>query len=323
MVDKLLSSLRSSFEKIKDPRYKNAQRSISDYAMCAFSMFHLKDPSLHHYRLNYEERSPNLERIYAIKELPSDSAMRSALDQVNPKDIQKVFKPLFNQLRSGGVMKDYQVLGKYHCVLFDGTQHYCTCQTPCDHCLSQVHRNKKGEITKTTYSHKALAAVMAHPSHREVFPVACEAILKQDGTTKNDCELNAGKRLLPLVREILPKEENELIGIFDGLYPNGPFIKELQEVDMRYIIGIQEGYVLIQVEELKKAKGELQTTEWNLPNGGKGLVCWSNDLILNGSHQDIKVNYFEYQELDSKGKKVYFNSWITDIPITRENMAFL
>lgn len=322
MIDQLLLSLRLGFDKIKDPRYKNGQRSISDYAMCAFSMFHLKDPSLHHYRINYEERSSNLERIYDIKDLPSDSSMRSALDQVKPKEIQAVFKPLLNQLRLGGVMEDYKVLDKYQCVLFDGTQHYCTSKKPCNHCLSQVHRNKKGEITKVTYSHKALAAVIAHPSNKEVFPVACEAIVRQDGNTKNDCELNAGKRLLPLVREMLPKQENDLIGVFDGLYPNGPFIKELIALDMRYIIGIREGYVLVQVAELK-AKNELETKKWDLPNGGKGILYWSNDLVLNGTHQNIKVNYFEYQELDSEGKQVYFNSWITDIPITEENIQEL
>ena len=93
-----------------------------------------------------------------------------------------------------------------------------------------------------TYSHQALGAVMAHPSNKEVFPIACEAIVKQDDSKKNDCELNASKRLIPTVRQMLPASEYKLIGVFDGLYPNGPHIKTLEEHEMSYIIGIREGY---------------------------------------------------------------------------------
>ena len=47
-------------------------------------------------------------------------------------------------------------------------------------------------------------------------------------------------------------------------------------------------------------------------------------MILNGQHQHIQVNYLEYQQVDLRsGKTVYANSWITDIPITRDNVQEL
>lgn len=124
-----------------------------------------------------------------------------------------------------------------------------------------MHRNKKGAVTQTTYHHQALAGVLAHYDHKEVFPVACEAIVKQDGDTKNDCERNAAKRLMPIVRTMLPEDCYELLGVFDGLYPIGPLIRLLKEKNIRFVTGIQEGYVLIQVEKLKKEKS-LQEYEW-------------------------------------------------------------
>lgn len=322
MVDKLIQDIKSGFKQVNEHRYKNAQINLDDYLQSGFAMFHLKDPSVHQYRLNYPEREANLERIYQLDFLPSDSAMREGIDGINPSDIQNIFKIPLQKIDEQGIMEEYKVLGRYQSILFDGTQHYCTAKTPCEHCLTRVHRNKKGQITKTTYSHQALAAVMAHPDSKEVFPVACEAIVKQDGAVKNDCELNASKRLIPLVRQMLPLEKYELLGVFDGLYPNGPHIKLLGKYNMRYIIGIQEGYVLIQIEDLKK-RNALQTKEWTNSNGEKCIARWYNSLILNGQHQDISTNYFEYEELDAQGNRIYFNTWITDIPIEVENIEEL
>lgn len=322
MIDNIIQGIKIGFEQVTEHRYINAQIALADYLQSAFAMFHLKDPSLHQYRLNYPEREENLKNIYHVNFLPSDSAMREGIDGINPDDIQECFKIPHQQLVEHGIMDEYKVLGSYQAILFDGTQHYCTAKTPCSHCLKKEYRNKKGKITKTTYSHQALATVMAHPNHKEVFPIANEAIVKQDGSEKNDCELNASKRLIPKVRRMLPIADYDLIGVFDGLYPNGPHIKLLAEYQMRYIIGIRDGYVLVQVAALK-AKNALKTKQWHGLKRKKGIARWHNDLILNGQHQEISTNYFEYEEFDESGKRTFYNSWITDIPITEENIKEL
>lgn len=55
-----------------------------------------------------------------------------------------------------------------------------------------------------TYHHQMLGAAIVHPDSREVVPLAPEPIIKQDGTTKNDCERNACKRLLEKIRREHP-----------------------------------------------------------------------------------------------------------------------
>lgn len=322
MIDQIIQDIKKGFEQVTEHRYKNAQIKLADYLQSAFAMFHLKDPSLHHYRLNYSEREDNLSRVYQIEFLPSDSAMREGIDGVLPSDLQDCFRIPLQAVKAGGIMEEYQVLGGYQVILFDGTQHFCSANTPCKHCLQKVYRNKKGEVTKISYSHQALSAVMAHPDHKEVFPIACEAIVKQDGAEKNDCELNASKRLIPAVRQMLPADEHQLIGVFDGLYPNGPHLQLLQDAQMRYIIGIKEGYVLVQVDALKE-QGAMQTRQWSDANGTKHKVQWTNGLILNGQHQGIRTNYFEYEQWDKKGNRCYYNSWITDFEITENNIKEL
>ena len=325
MVDKLIQGIKTAFSNVSEHRYKNAQIPLSDYLQSAFAMFHLKDPSLHHYRVNYDERSANLERIYGITELPSDTAMREGIDGILPAHLQECFRYPLQVLEKEGVMNSYKVLSRYTTFLFDGTEHYCnknSDEPPCPHCLTKEHKNKQGEVTKTTYHHQALGCVLAHPDHKEVFPVAAEAIVRQDGATKNDCEQNAAKRLLPIVRDLLPKSRYELLGVFDGLYPTGPFINLLGQHNMRYIIAIKDGYVLVQVEKLRAQKA-LQEYEWVNDKGEKCCTRWHNKLILNGQNQDTFVNYFEYEQFDTKGKRVYHNAWITDLPIDQKDIQEL
>ena len=181
-----------------------------------------------------------------------------------------------------------------------------------------VKNHRNGE---QTFYHQLLGAVAVHPKQSTVFPIACEAIVKQDGSTKNDCELNASKRIIPQIRKMLPDEE--IIAIFDALYINGPHIKALSDDNMRYIIGSKgQTYVDIQVEQLRQ-NNELQNLQWQV--GDKiCTVNFANGLILNGQHQDILTNYFEYSEIDkSSAQQVFYSTWITDIEITLENVQEL
>ncbi len=79
-----------------------------------------------------------------------------------------------------------------------------------------------------------LGAVLVHPDCAEVFPLAPEPILKPDGAKKNDCERNAAKRLLTDLRREHP--HLKLIVVEDALASNGPHIRHLQALDLRFII---------------------------------------------------------------------------------------
>jgi hypothetical protein len=178
------------------------------------------------------------------------------------------------------------------------------------------HRNGK-----QPFYHQLLGAVAMHPEQSTVFPVACEAIVKQDSSIKNDCELNASKRILPQIRQTLFEEQ--IIAVFDALYINGPHIKALLDEDIRYIIGTKgQTYVDIQVERLRKTK-DLQELQWDTSD----TICkayFTNGLILNGQHQDVLTNYFECTETQKRtGEQVFFSTWVTDITITADNIQEL
>jgi len=301
---------------MKDPRRNNISYELPSLLSLAFAMFHLKDASLSSFREQFSIRSENLQRVYGVDILPGDTAIRQGIDEINPKELQSLFKPQVDFLKTQGVLEERHVLGDYTAVSVDGTGHYCSGIKGCPQCMIKKHRDGK-----ITYYHQLLGAVSVHPKQSTVFPVACEAIVKQDGSTKNDCELNASKRIIPQIRAALGEEK--VIAIFDALYINGPHIKALLSENMSYIIGSKGStYVDVQIENLRKT-GQLKTLTWQTEDK-KCTVNYANGLILNGQHQEILTNYFEYIETDQESaEQTFYSTWITDIEIKEENLEEL
>ena len=315
MIDFLIKKVREELSKIPEHRADNKHYELIDCLMGSFAMFSLKDRSLLSFRKKYAERSANLNRVYQIKSIPEDSALRSTIDGVQPSDLQKVFPEMIDELYKRGELQRRKVLnGKYYLLAGDGTQHYCSCSKSCSHCLVREHRNG----TKSYY-HQMLAAVLIHPEEATVFPAACEPIVRQDGANKNDCETNAGKRLLPQIRACLPETKYaKLLLTLDALYGTGPFIKCLKDQSINYIIRIKEGFVKLQAERLRQG-GKLKERNWQ-KNNTIYRIEYTNGLILNGTHPDIETNYIRYTEWDAQTGEIIFDAeWITDIKITQWN----
>ncbi len=311
MIDELIKLVRDGFKSISDHRGYNSTFSLEDLLSAGFAIFSLKDPSLLAFRHQFSRRSENLKRIYGIKQIPEDTALREGLDGVDPVVLQAQFKPLVDRLRQEGMVEKRQVLGGYTVLAGDGTQHFCSGSRSCEHCLTKQHRN--GSVT---FHHQLLGAVWVQPGEKTVFPIAVEPIVRQDGNEKNDCELNAAKRLVPQIRQVMPVER--LLLTLDALYANGPLIRLLMEHRISFLIGIKEGFVPIQAERLAD-EGKLKEISWE-SNGRVCAVRFANDLILNGQNQDLSVNYLEYIEADPQsGERLFYSTWITDIPIDENN----
>ena len=75
-------------------------------------------------------------------------------------------------------------------------------------------------------------AVLVHPEHKSVIPLAPEPIVKGDGCTKNDCERNASKRLLMDLRREHP--HLKVLIVEDGLAANFPHLSLLNSLNMDY-----------------------------------------------------------------------------------------
>jgi hypothetical protein len=316
----LLKLLRSGFEEIEDHRAAELVKvSLPDTLMSAFAMFSLKDPSL----LAFDQRREtdgNLKRVYDLEEVPCDTQMRTTADEVVPRAIRPLFKGVFGEVqhaRGEGqqdkMLKKYLFLEDSYLLSLDGTGHFSSKKIHCDSCLEKVNK-KTGEVT---YYHQMLGAAIVHPDAKVVIPFAPEPIIKQDGDTKNDCERNAAKRFFEKLRQDYP--DLPLIVTEDALSSNAPHIRELERHNLHYILGVKEGDHPFLFERVAAAQQAGQTTELEFHGiGVKHRFRFLNQVPLNQSNQDVLVNFVEYWEI--KGEKTQHFCWVTDIPVTTENV---
>lgn len=194
------------------------------------------------------------------------------------------------------------------------------------------------------YQHQMLGLAMVHPDHKTTIPFCPEPIMNCDGSTKNDCEINASKRLVEQFRKDHPHLRMTILG--DDLYSNAPLIKLLVDNKLNYLLVAKETsheFLFEYIESMKKFTEverrdfpELPRVEFHQTTeviGEKILktitrkLKFINGVPLNESNQDIKVNFLEYWEhedyTDKDGvhhsRQRFHSSWITDIKITKDN----
>jgi hypothetical protein len=314
-ADALFKLIHQTFDTVPEHRPMNIAISLGDALMSGFALFSLKDPSL----LAFDERRAapeNLQRMYHVQQIPSDTQMRSILDEVAPAHLRPVFKAVFQTLRQEKTLRRLCFMGHYYLVSLDGTGYFSSKKVHCDQCLERKNSHT-GEIT---YMHQLLGGAIVCPGHTEVVPLCPEPIIKQDGSTKNDCERNAAKRFLNQLRADHPHVP--FIITEDALSANAPHIQELQRHKLHFILGVKPGDHAHLFDYVAAAHAQGATLEFEQTvDGVTQRFRWLNDVPLNASHPDVRVNFLEYWEI--RGDRVQHFTWITDFVITSQNAPTL
>lgn len=165
-----------------------------------------------------------------------------------------------------------------------------------------------------------------HPDMRQVIPLMPEEIRNTDGASKQDCEMNAGKRLIPKLRKAHPQLGIILGG--DDLFSRQPIIEDAVAAKMHYIfVAKPECHTYLmdwlraypqlnQYETLDKKKSNIRY-----------VYQWTNKVPLHGDEKAILVNYFDVKvyttDKNGKEKISYQNSWVTDLEVTQKNVGTL
>lgn len=308
----LLTTIRNCFLKIPDSKPRS-DIPLVDHLMSGLAVFGLKYPSLLQFDRDQNTATlrANLKNLYGISQAPCDTWLRERLDAVDPGHLRRAYRQLFGTLQRGKGLEGFTWWNDHYLLSIDGTGYFSSPSVHCEQCCEKRHRDGR-----TTWYHQMLGAVLVHPDCREVFPLAPEPIVKQDGTNKNDCERNAGKRLLTDIRREHP--HLKMIVIEDGLASNGPHIRHLKNLNYRFILGAKSTdhpFLFDWVESRSNSREHHQIDA----AGVKHRFRYLNDAPLNDTHFDLSVNFLEYWETNPSGKTRYF-SWVTDIPITESNL---
>lgn len=314
----LLKFTSNYFETIKnEERKRSCEFSLKDCLMSGLAIFSLKYPSLLKFEKERRENEPligNLERLYNVNKAPCDTQLRERLDVVNPKVVRKAFNILISKIQRDKVLEDYKYMGEYYLLSIDGTAYFHSQDVYCENCCEK--KDKEGNII--SYHHNLLAGSIVHPNLKTVIPIAPEPIVKQDGVDKNDCELNAAKRLLPMIKTEHP--HLKIIIVADALSANAPYVNLCRENSFNFIIVVKESDHKHLFEIYRNANCEVHTKV--LENGNIGEFSYINDVALNKSHPDCKINFLYFREIKKNGK-ISTWTWITGIAIEQGNLKLL
>jgi hypothetical protein len=315
-ADALYAVLYARFAQLPQDRPPNAVFPLADVLQSAFALFALKDPSL--LAFDARRRDANLQALFGIGRIPCDTQLRTILDDVPPDDLRPAFTDLFRELQRGKALEPYVFHDGAYLLSLDGTGYFSSQVIHCGACLEKVHQ-RTGQVT---YEHQMLAAVLIHPDHREVFPLAPEPIQKQDGSTKNDCERNAAKRLLRKLRADHP--HLPLIVVEDGLASNAPHIRLLQELSLHFLLGVKPGDHTFLFDRVTEAYDRDRVTTRSWRDGDVHCeLSFVNGVPLNESNPDLLVNFLQYAEYGPDGEIRASFAWVTDLRITRANARHL
>ena len=318
--DALISDYANRVSEILDHRRaKSNDYEVKDVMLSALACMYMQSPSLLSFQENLEIKAHrnNLISMFQVRSTPKATAMKEFIDEARPEELTPLFKQYITKLQRNNFLKDYQFIDDKYLVALDGTQYFSSKKINCSCCLQKQH--KDGSIT---YSHQALQAAIVSPDKKQVLPLMPEDIRNSDGDEKQDCEINAAKRLVPKIRKAHPRMP--MLWLADSLYATSPFISLLQSNPKdNFILRAQE-------KDHKTLYGNIDKMEPHkheevIKKGKETLYYrWYNDVNLNASCS-IKVNVLRIYstKTDRYGNQssTIVGLWITDLNIDADNIS--
>jgi hypothetical protein len=320
----VIALLGRAVDRMPDSRDPNrVNYALRDAALAAFAMFYFQAPSLLAFQRQLHSRTNrnNLATLFGVTEVPSDSQLRAMLDGAPYEPLRRLLGQIFERYRRSGWAAQFttsRALGRHYPLALDATDYHSSTAVGCQHCLQSV------EGTRTRYRHTMLSATIIKPRSHHVLPIDAEPILNTDGAEKQDCELNAAKRLLPRLRREHPKLALVVLG--DALYAHEPFLAEVERLGMRHVLVVKPGSqpeTFAWVEDLERQDGWVQHGTWS-----EGAASRRRDYqyricprVPVSDQRGTWATFVEMWERDRAGKLLYHNSWVTNLEVTAETVA--
>jgi hypothetical protein len=328
-LEAIVYLLASTFRAVDDARATEQLRyPLHDTLMSGFALMFFQHSSLLQFQRAMEKKRQrcNLQTIFGVHEVPSDTQMRKILDGVEVEALRAILPQLWEKVRRAGWGRRFttavpsgQHQGTYYTVALDGSEYFRSTQVQCPHCLRQP--DSKGRMH---YSHLIVGATLVRAGSHQVLPLDVEEVRNATAeSTPQDCELTAAKRLLARIRREHPQMAQIVIG--DDLYAHVPFIEQLQQQHQHYMLVAKPGSHPTSVAAVAAAEGtaQSQTGQWTEGSGARQRTYTYHFVrqVPLALESAIRVNYLEVWGHAVGGELLYHNSWITDLDVDAANVA--
>lgn len=325
----LVKSFGKHLDGLQDSRNSSrVQYTLSDIVLSAFACMYFQDPSMLSFqnRLKDKKNFSNFNSLFGVGTIPESTQLRDVIDAIPAQDLMPMLKKVFTQLQRGKHLEQFQSLRGKYLLSIDGTQYFTSDKVSCEHCLTREHKS-----AGTTFHHYALQAAVVHPNLKQAIPIAVEDIRNDDGTKKQDCEINAAKRLVPAIRKQHPQLEVILLG--DGLFSKHSLIEMAKAERMDFIFTVKPGdhkYLFDWLDINKSRVNHLTVQKGNRHKGSETehVYSWVEHAPLESVGKTY-INFFQLEifsidQNTGEKNRTYRSSWVSSITPTEatiENMT--
>jgi hypothetical protein len=321
--------LASTFGEVEEPRATDQLRyPLPDTVMSGFAVMFFQHPSLLQFQRAMEQkrRRCNLQTIFGVHQVPSDTQMREILDRVDPDSLRGIFPQMWGKVRRAGWGPRFTTTlpsgahqGKYYTVALDGSEYVRSTKVQCPPCLRQP--DPQGRVH---YSPKIVGATVVRAGAHQVLPLDVEEVRNATAeSAPQDCELTAAKRLITRLRREHPAMAQIVIG--DDLYSHVPFVEQLQQLRQHYVLVAKPSSHPTLLAAVAAAEGteQSQTGHWTEGRGAQQRT-YTYRLVRPlplAIESAVRVSSVAVWEHTAQGNLLYHNSWITDLDVDTANVA--
>jgi hypothetical protein len=203
--------LVTACDALEDPRAADQLTSpLHDTVMSGFALMFFQHPSLLQFQraMPQKRRRCNLQTLFGVHEVPSDTQLREILDGVEPEPLRALLPLLCEKVRRAGWGGQFttprpsgQPQGTYYTVALEGSEYFHSTRSQCRHCLGQPEA--QGPVH---YSQLVVSATLVRAGAHQVLPLDAEEVRNPTGESHpQDCELTASKRLVTRLRREHPQ----------------------------------------------------------------------------------------------------------------------
>jgi len=297
-----------ALSKIHDPRNPNKIiYPLAEELLLGILLFVVKLESRRNikFQLNSQEFIDNIKGIGKIffpdqefpDTIPHGDTLNYVLEKIPEIEIYGLRTEIIRELIRKKSLEDFRLLDQYYCVAIDGTGSITFRKRHCPHCLLRTHtvKNKKdnSQTKVTLYYHPVLEAKLIL-FNGLALSIATEFIEnEQEKVSKQDCELNAFKRLAEKLKRDFP--QLSICLLLDGLYAAEPVFQCCEQNHWAYLITFKEGSMpatFKEYESLKKISPEnalkIENKNLNLTQ----IYHWVNDI----DYKSRLLNVLECEE---------------------------
>ena len=255
----------------------------------------------------------------SLEEMPHYDTLNYYLEKLSPECLSQLRKKMIISLIRGKQFNRNRLLGKYWRIILDGTGLFCFREKHCENCLCTTRRTEDGKTVKLYY-HKVLEAKIVF-SDKVTVSLGTEFIENEtEDVCKQDCEINAAKRLLKRLKKEYPRLPVCMQG--DALYAVEPVMALCRECRWEYLF-TQKGTrqkLLGEGFEWIKSGEDSAYMEGMCKERGTGFYANHVEDVA-GKKEIMNVFEYQYETKGLKGKKEKKRlQWVTSLELSDRSL---